>query len=408
MAENLSLHGSFKDFELHGVLNTQEVVRNGKYASTIELKFHGLKCAGTKINAAFYNEASPTEKMNIQKKLKHECKVLSNLRHPNIIQFIGVTHDTDNLLPMIVTEFLPATLNATLHKDSVLSDAFKYSILDDVATGLCYLHEHTPNPITHGSLTANNILLTSSMVAKISYLGDLSKLPLSKWFESPTAIDISSFGVLMTDMFREKHNTQPTNHPDSMLHLVSKEHPLRNLIEQCLNTGKNATLRASEVLDQVRKVRIHCNIPNDEELADWQQLVSTIHQLQLDKQAVIEEHRHTAGVSLINAAFKAEIESTELSELKAKNSYLEKEIAILMQDLQSKTITLEAKNKALAELAAQQNDLSITAQDMKRSLKIMEEKISLKDEVNDITEKKLNLYRNLAVTISNDMVSYVR
>ncbi len=404
MAESL-LHGSLNEFELHEVLNTQQVVPSGKYASTIELKFHGLKCAGTKINSSFYDEASPNEQSNIRKKLEHECKVFSSLRHPNIVQFIGVTHDTDHILPMIVTEFLPATLNATLKKDSVLSeDAFKYSILDDVATGLCYLHEHTPNPITHGSLTTNNILLTNNMVAKISYLGDLSKLPLSKWLESPTTIDISSFGMLIVEMFREKYNTQPDNlHPDSMLHLVSKQHPLRNLIEQCLNINTNATLQASDILDTIHKVRIHCNIPNIEGVGDWQLLVSTIHQLQLDRQAIIEEHRHTAGVASINATL-AEIESTELSELRAKNSFLEKEIAILTQDLQSKTITLKAKNTALTKLADEQNNLSIKAQDMERSLNIREEEIALKDEVISITEKKFKLYRDLAVTISNDVV----
>ena len=43
-------------------------------------------------------------------------------------------------------------------------------ILDDVATGLCYLHGYRP-PIVHRDLSANNVLLSSDRRAKISDLG---------------------------------------------------------------------------------------------------------------------------------------------------------------------------------------------------------------------------------------------
>ena len=52
----------------------------------------------------------------------------------------------------------------------VLPEAISYGILHDVALGLRYLHEHSP-PIIHRDLSANNVLLTSSMSAKISDLG---------------------------------------------------------------------------------------------------------------------------------------------------------------------------------------------------------------------------------------------
>ena len=52
----------------------------------------------------------------------------------------------------------------------VLPEAISYGILRDVALGLRYLHEHSP-PIIHRDLSANNVLLTSSMNGKISDLG---------------------------------------------------------------------------------------------------------------------------------------------------------------------------------------------------------------------------------------------
>ena len=47
----------------------------------------------------------------------------------------------------------------------------KRSILEDVARGLLYLHRHDPT-IVHRDLTAKNVLLTSSLVAKISDFGN--------------------------------------------------------------------------------------------------------------------------------------------------------------------------------------------------------------------------------------------
>ena len=44
--------------------------------------------------------------------------------------------------------------------------SLKCSVLEDVASGLLYLHERQP-PVIHRDLTSKNVLLTSSLVAKI-------------------------------------------------------------------------------------------------------------------------------------------------------------------------------------------------------------------------------------------------
>ena len=43
----------------------------------------------------------------------------------------------------------------------------KRCMLEDISRGLLYLHKHTPQ-IIHRDLTAKNVLLTSSLVAKIT------------------------------------------------------------------------------------------------------------------------------------------------------------------------------------------------------------------------------------------------
>ena len=52
----------------------------------------------------------------------------------------------------------------------MIPNHIKNSILLDVSLGLLYLHKQTP-PIVHRDLTANNVLLTSGLKAKISDVG---------------------------------------------------------------------------------------------------------------------------------------------------------------------------------------------------------------------------------------------
>ena len=98
-----------------------------------------------------------------------EVVLHSQQRHPNIVQLIGVYYPPRSQLPMLVMEYLPLSLTQCLEREE-LPLQMKYSILVDVAKGLCYLHGKRP-PIVHRDLTANNVLLTSSYSAKISDLG---------------------------------------------------------------------------------------------------------------------------------------------------------------------------------------------------------------------------------------------
>ena len=83
---------------------------------------------------------------------------------------MGVHFSQHSQLPMLVMEYLPLSLTQCLETHQDLPLQIKYSILLDVAKGLNYLHCKRP-PIVHRDLTANNILLTSNFIAKISDLG---------------------------------------------------------------------------------------------------------------------------------------------------------------------------------------------------------------------------------------------
>ena len=155
-----------------------------------------------------------------------ECRILSSLHHPNIVRFVGISQDR-----WIFMEYLHASLidyvnrNVRARKHLVmLSLEQKLKILYDVALGLQYLHERD-TPILHRDLTANNILLTKDLHAKIADLGQaiikqhnhaqyMSQAPGTLCYMPPEvlvsnpkydqSIDVFSFGVLIMHTISEE------------------------------------------------------------------------------------------------------------------------------------------------------------------------------------------------------------
>ena len=96
---------------------------------------------------------------------------MSDLRHPNITLFLGVCFLPNCQLPLLVMERLDGSLDGLLETVPNIPLTLKQSMLEDVARGLLYLHKHNPQ-IIHRDLTAKNVLLTSSLVAKVTDFGN--------------------------------------------------------------------------------------------------------------------------------------------------------------------------------------------------------------------------------------------
>ena len=96
-----------------------------------------------------------------------ECRLVSSLHHPNIIQFIGLCLHPSSQHPILVMEKLEIQLHQLLLTCPTIPLILKQSILRDVTRGLAYLHPQ----IIHRDLSAKNILLTPFFVAKICDFG---------------------------------------------------------------------------------------------------------------------------------------------------------------------------------------------------------------------------------------------
>ena len=162
-------------FILSGVTLTGRTLGEGSYGCVEELNVNGLICAGKRMYDALVNSRNKGADCMIEKYYK-ECHLLSSLRHPNIVQFLGICFldkqaTPTTILPVLVMELLEGNLDDLLETSHDISLAKKVSILQDVARGLVYLHGRTP-AIIHRDLTARNVLLNSAMVAKIADMGN--------------------------------------------------------------------------------------------------------------------------------------------------------------------------------------------------------------------------------------------
>ena len=224
-----------------------------------------------------------------------ECRLLGRLQHSCVVQFIGVYWEKrGSHLPVLVMEFLPGgTLASCLEARGILREEVSYGILHDVALGLHYLHEQD-SPVIHRDLSANNVLLTDEMNAKISDLGvakimDVTPEHMSKRTSTQTPgtpcymppealvsgakytskLDIYSYGILMihvlcgrwpfpSDLFQadpqnpsQMVGVQEVDRRKRYLQEVGETHPLMGLIRRCLHNNSSMRPTSSEALNHV-------------------------------------------------------------------------------------------------------------------------------------------------------------
>ena len=167
----------FESLQLKGVteLDRGELGR-GAYGRVYTVKYCQTICAAKEIHSILVEGVGQMEMQQTTESFMRECRQCSMLRHPNVIQFLGVYYPTaaDGAnrmrLPVMVMEMMTGSLTSFVKEHEKIPVHIKYSIVNDVALGLCYLHNHDP-PIVHRDLSPNNVLLTAHHVAKISDLG---------------------------------------------------------------------------------------------------------------------------------------------------------------------------------------------------------------------------------------------
>lgn len=114
---------------------------------------------------------------NLVSAMEKEAELMASLRHPNIVQFLGVCL-MPPCYPAIITEWCGRgsvydVLNAAQHSSGgqlaqYLSWKRRVKMAYDTARGMLYLHNHKPRSIIHRDLKSPNLLVANDWTIKVA------------------------------------------------------------------------------------------------------------------------------------------------------------------------------------------------------------------------------------------------
>ena len=231
-------------------------------------------------------------------RFQQECAFLESIRHPNIVQYLGMTRDSESRLPVLLMELLDESLTKILEcSQQSLAYYVQVDICHDIALAVAYLHS---NDIIHRDLSSNNVLMITGRRAKVTDFsmsklagaapsmtpltmcpGMLAYMPPEALREPPRytkKLDSFSEGVIMIQVCtrlwpepgpRTEQKLDPTspigevevpvleterrkNHIDSVRH----DHPLVPIANRCLHYQERNRPSSEELCQRLAGLRV--------------------------------------------------------------------------------------------------------------------------------------------------------
>ena len=166
----INLRGQFGYQNVH--VHTSKVLGTGSYGSVVKATLDHLPCAAKILHTIFFRSDDPGA-VDFAARFDQECHILRELKHPCIVQFLGVVQDPNNRRPILLMELMDESLTGFLERTAVpLPYHIQVNITYDIALALVYLHG---NNILHRDLSSNNILLNAGNQTKVTDFG-MSKM----------------------------------------------------------------------------------------------------------------------------------------------------------------------------------------------------------------------------------------
>ena len=341
------------------------------------------------------------------KRFQQECSFLSAIRHPNIVQYLGVHQDPDTQLPVLLMELMDESLTRFLeHSQEPLPYHTQVDICHDIALALAYLHS---NGIIHRNLSSNNVLLVGRNKAKVTDFGmakffDASRTsmtpltcPETLAYMSPEALqdqpvytkklDTFSFGVLDIQIITRQFpnpgprfkKVQDSRYPmgsvqvaipdtecrKSHIDLINPSHPLLPIATVCLSYKEEdrpsaqrlchrlaALKEAPQYSDSVQQAQERSKSVQSA-IADRERQIMKLQQQQKECNEQIKDLQHQLKVSDAQNREKEAVIATkqkEMQHLQEVTREKDRDIEIREQQLQKLNQQLTACQQVTAQL----------------------------------------------------------
>eukprot|EP01104_Vermistella_antarctica_P021228 TRINITY_DN944_c0_g1_i1.p1 TRINITY_DN944_c0_g1~~TRINITY_DN944_c0_g1_i1.p1 ORF type:complete len:806 (+),score=134.52 TRINITY_DN944_c0_g1_i1:321-2738(+) len=191
-------------------------IEKGSFGEIYKCKWRGTTVALKKVPSIHMTEAVVDE-------LQREAALMSTLRHPNVLQFLGTCFDPKGDDICIVMEYMErGSLYRIIHSPLIALPIARIKMIClAAAKGMDYLHNHNP-PIIHRDLKSHNLLVDQHWTVKVCDFGlstileranqALTACGTPSW-TAPEVLrneiysakaDVYSFGVLVWELFARK------------------------------------------------------------------------------------------------------------------------------------------------------------------------------------------------------------
>ncbi|KAK7245463.1 hypothetical protein RIF29_40309 [Crotalaria pallida] len=199
---------SFNESNIVSSLTEHNVIGSGGYGMVYRVPVDDLGYVGVK---RIWNNRKLDKKL--ESSFQAEVKILSNIRHNNIVKLLCCISNQDSML--LVYEYhenrsLDRWLGKKSKSSSGVSGSVHHVVLDwpkrlqiaiGIANGLCYMHHDCSPPIVHRDVKTSNILLDFQFNAKVADFGLARMLIKPGELETMSTV-VGSFGYLAPEYIK--------------------------------------------------------------------------------------------------------------------------------------------------------------------------------------------------------------
>ena len=267
---------------------------SGAYGQVCRAMLDELPCAAKLLHAILLDPDRPRNRTLFEQ----ECRFLSEIRHPNIVQYLGVVQDEVSNLPILLMELMDDSLTHFLEQsEEPLVYHLQVNVSHDIALAVAFLHL---NRIVHRDLSSSNVLLIGEgSRAKVTDFGmstltelnprmtGLTKCPGNPAYMSPEALldppvyteKLYCFqvGVLMLQIMTRKYPVpdramnrlkdarsltgwkidpvRELQRRHSHLILVDETHPMLHLAKDCLKDTDTERPSAQQICQHLSALK---------------------------------------------------------------------------------------------------------------------------------------------------------
>ena len=358
-----------------------ETLGTGGYGAVCRAKCDQLICAAKLLYPVLFQMVAPDpgkEHRQPFRRFELECRFLSRVNHPNIVQYLGTYRDPETNAPVLLMELMDESLTHFLESSpGDIPYHIQVNLLYDITQALAFLHA---NGIIHRDLSSNNVLLIARSRAKVSDFGmsrftgtnltqraTLTTCPGTPAFMSPEALneppvyteklDTFSFGVLVVQMITRKF-PEPSDR-------FRIERVRTSIIPKRITEAKipipefnrrQAHIRLIDNSHPLLPIALECLKDDAAKRPSSQQLCQSLDDLKTNARFKESSQQEVQGILQSNRTLQHEIEAKK-RELNLKDETIQEKD----QQLQAKDEVIEIKNRIVLakdeKIQALQRDL---------------------------------------------------